>query len=114
MKFARALTMIAAATTWVMLSACGGEETASEVPLMVLASQPASHDGQLITTQGVVRHLEEPSHYWIEDEQLRRVAVEPDDLIAPHLGETVKVTGRFHYAPEEGRSLRLQQVEPLE
>ncbi|MCG5515568.1 MULTISPECIES: hypothetical protein [Ectothiorhodospira] len=114
MRFARSLPLIAAATTWLMLSACGGEEPAAQVPLMVLASQPASHDGQMITTQGVVRYVEDPLHYWIEDEQLRRVGVEPDDMIAPHLGETVKVTGRFHYAPEEGRSLQLHQVEPLE
>ncbi|MCG5500835.1 hypothetical protein [Ectothiorhodospira lacustris] len=98
-----------------LLSACGEAPPSPQaVPLMMLVNQPASHDGRLITTEGTVRRVEDPLHYWIEDAQLRRVAILPDALIAPYLGREVRVTGRFSHAPDQGRRLQAEHVIPLD
>lgn len=97
-----------------LLLGCSGEESLSEVPLPVLANHPAAHDDSRVATQGVVRHFEEPLHYWIEDEDLHRVEIFPHEEIAPHLGEAVRVEGRFRFSPEEGRRLTLERVTPLD
>ena len=95
------------------LTACSDEEGVAEVPLPVLATQPAAHDDSRVATQGVVRHFEDPLHYWIEDEDLHRVEVLPHARIAPYLGEAVRVEGRFRFSPTEGRRLTLERVERL-
>ncbi|MFY0990564.1 hypothetical protein [Halomonas sp. C05BenzN] len=96
-----------------LLAACGAEEEASRVPLPVLASNPAAHDDTRVVTQGVVRHFEDPLHYWIEDEDLHRVEIFPHEMIAPYLGEAVRVEGEFRFSTSEGRRLTLGSVEPL-
>lgn len=96
-----------------MLSACGASDSVSQVPLPVLASNPVAYDGDLVATQGVVRHFEDPLHYWIEDEDLHRVEIFPHDMIEPHLGSVVRVVGRFSFSPSEGRKLVLESVASL-
>lgn len=93
-----------------LLLGCGDEATISEVPLAVLANNPAAHDEARVATQGVVRHFEDPLHYWIEDEDLHRVEIFPHELIAPHLGKEVRVEGLFHFSTSEGRRLTLESV----
>ncbi|MEQ6890257.1 hypothetical protein ABE957_16415 [Halomonas sp. CS7] len=95
------------------LAGCGGGEGVAEVPLPVLAEQPAAHDDSRVATQGVVRHFDDPLHYWIEDEDLHRVEIFPHERIAPYLGEAVRVQGHFRFSPTEGRRLTLQSVERL-
>ncbi|PMR75210.1 glucose-inhibited division protein B [Billgrantia endophytica] len=96
------------------LTACGGNgDAATEVTLSVLAANPAAHDGALVATEGVVRHFDDPLHYWIEDEDLNRVEVFPREEIAPHLGDMVRVIGNFEYSVTEGRRLTLESVDPL-
>lgn len=95
------------------LAACGSDEGVAEVTLSVLAANPASHDGATVATEGVVRHFEEPLHYWVEDQDLNRVEIFPHEEIAPHLGERVRVVGHFEYSTTEGRRLTLERVEPL-
>ena len=95
------------------LAGCGGDPRPSEVPLAVLAGNAEAHDGSHVVTEGVVRHFEEPLHYWIEDEDLNRVELFPHDAIAPHLGERVRVEGAFAFSREEGRRLTLERVEVL-
>ncbi|MBE0488863.1 MAG: glucose-inhibited division protein B [Halomonas sp.] len=96
-----------------LLAGCGGEPRSSEVTLAVLAANAEAHDGSRVVTEGVVRHFEEPLHYWIEDEDLNRVELFPHDAIAPHLGERVRVEGQFAFSREEGRRLTLERVEVL-
>jgi hypothetical protein len=108
-KLARA--PVAALLVTLLLVGCGDDETISEVPLPVLATNPAAHDENRVATQGVVRHFEDPLHYWIEDEDLHRVEIFPHKMIAPHLGESVRVVGRFRYSTSEGRRLTLESLE---
>ncbi|MBS9402225.1 glucose-inhibited division protein B [Halomonas sp. TRM85114] len=98
----------------VLLMGCGGEAPVTEVPLSVLANNPAAHDDSRVATRGVVRHFEDPLHYWIEDEDLNRVEIFPHERIATHLGEAVWVEGHFRFSPREGRRLTLESVERLE
>ncbi|MBB3183345.1 hypothetical protein FHR95_000886 [Halomonas fontilapidosi] len=96
-----------------LLTGCGGEAPVSEVPLPVLANNPAAHDERQVATHGVVRHFEDPLHYWIEDEDLNRVEVFPHERIAPYLGEAVRVEGLFRFSRSEGRRLTLERIERL-
>ncbi|SEM08369.1 hypothetical protein [Halomonas daqiaonensis] len=97
-----------------LLVGCDGEAPVTEAPLPVLVNNPEAHDDSRVATQGVVRHFEEPLHYWIEDEDLNRVEIFPHERIAPHLGEAVRVKGHFRFSPREGRRLTLESVERLE
>mgnify|MGYP006272865195 CR=1 FL=1 len=97
-----------------LLAGCSGDPRPRPVPLMALHAQPSSFHGETVTTEGVVRRFEDPLHYWIEDEQVRRVAVVPADAVADHLGQRVRITGRFTHDAEQGRRLQPQQVEVLD
>ncbi|WP_048305813.1 hypothetical protein [Halomonas sp. PR-M31] len=92
-----------------ILVACADEKPA-EVPLSILASQPAAYEDKPVATQGVVRTFETPRHYWIEDEGLNRVEVFPQERIVPYLGEQVRIIGRFHYGQKEGRKLEIEHI----
>ncbi|PWG61913.1 hypothetical protein DEM34_14410 [Spiribacter halobius] len=50
------------------------------------------------------------AHYWIEDEDLNRVEIRPGERIAPYVGDRVRVTGRFSYAPDAGRVIEADAV----
>jgi predicted small lipoprotein YifL len=97
----------------IALAGCGGDSGPRETPLAVLATDSEALDGSRVVTEGVVRHFEEPLHYWIEDEDLNRVELFPHEAIAPHLGERVRVEGPFAFSREEGRRLTLERVEVL-
>jgi len=89
-----------------LLAACGGER-ASQVTLAQLAGAAAEFNGELVETEGVVRRFDDPLHYWLEDEDINRVAVSPESVVEGHLGETLRVVGRFTYHPERGRKIEL-------
>lgn len=110
----RARGLAATLLAGLLLMACDGEAPPTEVPLAVLANNPAAHDDSRVATQGVVRHFEDPLHYWIEDEDLNRVEIFPHEHIAPHLGEAVRVEGHFRFSTREGRRLTIESVERLE
>ncbi len=95
------------------LVGCGGDPGTSEVPLAVLAGNAEVHDGSRVITEGVVNAFEEPLHYWIEDEDLNRVELFPHEMIAPHLGQRVRVEGQFAFSREEGRRLTIEAVDVL-
>ncbi|RUO25311.1 hypothetical protein CWE09_00820 [Aliidiomarina minuta] len=90
-----------------LLAACSG---ATEVSLANLVNQEYSLDGRTVLTKGVVRTFEEPRHYWIEDEQLNRVSIEPDAAVRDLVGERVEVSGRFTVSREQGRVIQAQRV----
>lgn len=100
--------------TALLLAACGQEQAPTPLPLMNLHAQAALFDGRLVVTSGVVRRHDEPEHYWIEDAELRRVALEPMEQALPHLGKQVRVTGTFRHSTESGRRILIQQIEPLD
>lgn len=104
----------AAAMLAFALAGCGGDPRTSEVTLAVLAGNAESHDGSRVATEGVVRHFDDPLHYWIEDEDLNRVELFPHETIAPYLGERVRVEGQFAFSREEGRRLTLDSVDVLD
>ncbi|WP_245791891.1 hypothetical protein [Modicisalibacter ilicicola] len=97
----------------IALVACADDKPA-DVSLSVLATRQAAYSGKQVDTRGVVRTFETPRHYWIEDDDLNRVEVLPAERIAPYLGERVRVGGRFHYAPSEGRRLEVERIEVID
>ncbi|CAM3892790.1 hypothetical protein VRRI112168_05340 [Vreelandella rituensis] len=97
----------------ILMTGCRGQQAVT-VPLPILVNNPAAYDGRQVITHGVVRHFNDPLHYWIEDDYLNRVEIFPHQQIAPHLGEAVQVEGRFHFSSREGRRLILERVDQLE
>jgi hypothetical protein len=92
------------------LSGCS--DTATPVSLASLAERPSAYDGRRVVTAGTVRTFEQPRHYWIEDDDLNRVAIEPDQLIAPYVGQVVTVTGRFSASLTSPRRIEAETVAP--
>ena len=92
------------------LAACGSD---AEVSLQVLADYQDGYDGRTVVTEGTVRTFDDPRHYWIEDDDLNRVAISPDDAVADKVGEQVRVRGLFSASPDAGRSIAVEEVSPL-
>ena len=106
-----AAALLAAA---LLLAACGGGTSApTEVTLAELVDDHEAFDGDTVTTSGTVRTYHRPRHYWIEDERQHRVELVPEDRVAPHLGEEVRVTGRFTFRDDEGRRIEIDELEVL-
>lgn len=94
-----------------LLGACS--ETTKDVPLATLVAQQAEYDGQTLSTTGVVRTFDEPLHYWIEDDNLNRVAIEPNEAVSGLVGERVRVTGDYRADYVTGRVLEAAEVAVL-
>lgn len=95
-----------------LLAGCGGSD--SQVSLATLADYQEGYDGRDVVTEGIVRTFDDPRHYWIEDEDLNRVAIEPESSVADRVGERVRVQGRFTASREAGRLIEAEAVSPLE
>lgn len=89
-----------------LLAGCGGERV-SPVTLEQLAASAPAFNGELVETEGVVNRFDDPEHYWLEDDAINRVAVTPGSAVRDHLGESLRVVGRFSYHPEEGRRIEI-------
>lgn len=95
-----------------LLGACS--DTTTDVPLARLVEQQAEYDGQTLSTTGIVRTFDEPRHYWIEDDDLNRVAIEPDESVSDYVGERIRVTGDYRADRKTGRILEATQVTVLD
>jgi hypothetical protein len=96
----------------VLQSACTGGESV-EVPLSALTADPQRFDGRQVSTRGTVRGIEEPLHFWIEDERFNRVQLLPPEAVQPFVGQEVRVVGRYSYTRREGRRLQVHRLEAL-
>jgi hypothetical protein len=107
---------LAASLLAALLLGCAGGDADGpvETALVELAEDQEGFDGRMVTTEGVVRTWDDPRHYWIEDADQHRVELDPQDLIAPHLGDEVRVTGRFTFRDDEGRRIAVDELEVLE
>nr|WP_051074948.1 hypothetical protein [Thioalkalivibrio sp. ALJ16] len=102
----RRWSLIVAGTLALLLAGCGGERV-SPVTLEQLAASAPAFNGELVETEGVVNRFEDPEHYWLEDDAINRVAVTPKSAVRAHVGESLRVVGRFSYHPEEGRRIEI-------
>lgn len=91
-----------------LLTACA--DPVMERSLDRLVTYQSGYNGRDVITEGTVRMFDEPLHYWIEDAQLNRVAIEPAALVADHVGERVRVQGRFMVNRDGGRLIRASEV----
>lgn len=108
---------VLAAVLMCWLSGCGPQdERAIAVTLANLVDTPSTYHERLIVTEGVVHTFADPRHYWLENkwlenEQLNRVALQPDHYAEAHVGQQVRATGRY-MADHQGR--RIVLTTPLE
>lgn len=80
------------------------------ISLQLLVAEQHTVDGRRVVTEGVVHVFADPLHYWIEDDNLNRVGLQPAELVADLVGEQVQVSGRFHVDPERGRWVDVVEV----
>lgn len=104
--------VLSAVVALALLGACS--EATKDIPLATLVAQQADYDGQTLTTSGIVRTFDEPRHYWIEDDDLNRVAIEPDEAVSNYVGERVRVTGDYRADRKTGRVLEATEVTVLD
>lgn len=100
--------VLSALVMLMLLTACN--KTTAEIPLAMLVEQQAEYNGQTLTTTGIVRTFDIPRHYWIEDDNLNRVAIEPDEAVSGKVGKRVRVTGHYRASRETGRVLEATEV----
>jgi len=91
------------------LSACSDSDP-QQVTLAELVANAQRYDGDTVHTRGMVKSFDEPRHYWLEDDNINRVGLEPMDEIAPHLDRRISVTGHFTYSPDRGRRIRIESI----
>jgi len=97
-----------------MLAACsGGHDEPVDLQLRDLVRFAQRYDGDLVTTTGVVHTFPNPRHYWIEDQDVNRVEIEPQSAVADHVNQRVRVVGRFHYDRGQGRRLEVRETTTL-
>ncbi|PKM43065.1 MAG: hypothetical protein CVV05_16090 [Gammaproteobacteria bacterium HGW-Gammaproteobacteria-1] len=101
--------LLAAALCTLLLTACG--TNSGVVTLETLVDMQNEYHGERVATRGVVRTFEKPRHYWIEDDKLNRVALQPEDQLPALVGRTVRVVGTFSYTPSTGRIITIEQME---
>ncbi len=91
-----------------VLVGCVDMEKPKEVSLAMLTENATNFDNNQVITRGIVR--EAPLHYWIEDEDLNRVEIFPQERVALYWGEAVLVEGHFRFSATEGRRLTLNKI----
>ncbi|MEX1162758.1 MAG: hypothetical protein WEB03_04185 [Nitriliruptor sp.] len=108
--FAASLAVLAALTT-----ACtSADQGPVDVAIVELVEDQDALHGRQVTTRGVVRSFDEPLHHWIEDEDQNRVELTPQELVSPHLGDRIEVTGRYTFRDDEGRRIAIEDLEVLD
>ena len=94
-----------------VLVGCDQGNKPIEVSLSELTERPAVYGGRVVRTRGTVRGFDDPRHYWLEDENLNRVGLLPEERVAPHLGRQITVLGQFSYTRDRGRRIRVGTIE---
>jgi hypothetical protein len=98
----------------VLATACAsGPAEPEAVTLADLVAEQDHYDGRVVLTEGTVRTYDSPRHYWIEDVELHRVELVPDEEVADLVGQDVRVIGRFTFADDRGRVIEVQELEVL-
>jgi hypothetical protein len=92
-----------------LLGACS-DGPAVETDLAALVSLQSDFDGRQVVTEGVLQTFETPRHYWIEDADLNRVAIEPEAGLADRVGQRLRVRGRFVVDPDQGRRIDVSDI----
>lgn len=99
----------------VAVVSCGGDGPApTELRLAELVRFADRYNGEAVTTTGVVHMYDEPEHYWIQDEAINRVRIQPQSAISELVGERVRVVGRFEHDPGTGRLIEAEAVTVVE
>ncbi len=94
------------------LSGCS-EKPPSEVSAAFLLLHSETYQGRQVILEGWVRGMQDPEHYWLEDDQQRRIALHPAQTAQPFLDQPVRVTGRFNADLQRGRRLSEIQIDPV-
>ena len=93
-------------------AACGPPAETSPAELVAEAE---TFDGHEVTVSGAVVAFDEDDgasrpHVVLEDADANRIELLPTDEAQPYAGSAVEVTGKFEFAPDEGRRILLEEI----
>lgn len=96
-----------------LLAGCGGPRV---VPLSELALHADDYDGRVVIAHGVVREFggsdgDVEQHFVIQDPDVNRVQLLPNEAAEPYVGSVVEVVGEFEFDPDRGRLLHVESIE---
>jgi hypothetical protein len=92
-----------------LLLGCGHPEPIP-TSLAALTAAQLDFNGRNVRVSGTLRSFDSPRHYWIENENLDRVALIGLDDLAPLEGQMVEVSGIFIYNRNAGRRIEVKQI----
>ena len=95
-----------------LLFGCG-DPAPVRTSLPALTAAQLDFDGRFVVVSGTLRTFDSPRHYWIENDALDRVALEGAGELAPHVGQTVEVSGIFSYDRNVGRRIEVKELRVL-
>jgi predicted small lipoprotein YifL len=106
---------IAVAVLLAALAGCGGPRV---VPLSEFVANPDYYDGREVVAHGVVLEFGDDDgpvehHYVIQDSDVNRVQLLPNEAAEPHVGSVVEVAGEFEFDPDRGRLLHVERIESV-
>lgn len=110
------LISVVAALVLVLLSAgCAGPRA---VPLTELAANADYYDGRKVIAHGVVMEFGADDdavehHFVIQDQDVNRVQLLPNEAAEPYVGSVVEVLGEFEFDPGRGRLLHIESIEEV-
>ena len=93
-----------------LLIAGSGTAAPVKTTLSALSEVQKNFDGRQVIVSGTLRTFDTPRHYWIENDELDRVALEGTINLAPLVSQTVTVRGMFRYDGEAGRRIEVDEL----
>lgn len=111
----RLVSAVVAMTLALLLAGCGGPRV---VPLSELAANADYYDGRMVIAHGVVLEFgadddDVEHHFVIQDQDVNRVQLLPNEAAEPHVGAVVEVLGEFEFDPDRGRLLHIESIEKV-
>lgn len=91
-----------------------GAPTPVKTTLSSLSAVQKDFDGRQVIVSGTLRTFAVPRHYWIENDDLDRVALIGTANLVPLVGQTITVRGMFRYDAEAGRRIELDEAFAIE
>ena len=87
-----------------------GDPAPTRTSLSALTASQLDFNGRHVRVSGTLRTFDSPRHYWIENENLDRVALIALEDLAPLVGQTIDVSGIFVYDRNAGRRIEVKQI----
>ncbi len=111
-----ALATVVLAAAFLLQRGGGSTQAAAEISVHDLSTDFQTHAGQRVSTEGVLRRIQEPEEHFLVTADGLGVVVRgySADVLRALDGKTVAVVGRFAFDPPNGIYIQAETVTPLQ